>query len=65
MSQNPNPNPNPQRNSPDDSELHRLARLHDLARLRAEQLRHEAMAEWSGRCFAVVLRMIQRLAFWR
>ncbi len=58
-------NPNLQRNSPDDSALHRLARLHDLARLHAEQLRREAIAEWRERCFAGVSSVLQSLAFWR
>jgi hypothetical protein len=58
-------NPNLQHNSPDESELLRLARLHDHARLQAEYLRREAIAAWRERCFAGVSSILRRLAFWR
>ena len=58
-------NPNLQHNSPDESELLRLARLRDLARLQAEHLRREALAAWRERCIAGVSSILRRLAFWR
>jgi hypothetical protein len=54
-----------QHNSPDESELLRLARLHDHARLQAEYLRREAIAAWRERCIAGVSSILRRLAFWR
>lgn len=49
----------------DNAELHRMARIHDLARLHAEQLRGEAIANGLGQCMAGAGRLLLQLLFWR
>lgn len=47
-------NPLPNRNAKPELDIHQLARLHDLARARAEQLRREAISAFWDRLFAVL-----------
>lgn len=47
-------NPLPNRNAKPELDIHQLARLHDLARARAEQLRREAIRAFWGRLSAAL-----------
>ena len=47
-------NPLPNRNANPELDIHQLARIHDLARARAEQLRREAIIAFWDRLFAAL-----------
>lgn len=53
-------NPLPNRNAKPELDIHQLARLHDLARAHAEQLRREAISAFWDRLFAALQEGILR-----
>lgn len=49
-------NPLPNRNANPEPDIHELARIHDLARAHAHQLRREAIDAFWGSLFAALQR---------